>query len=256
MIDSHCHIDMILEKSGHTSYSELVDQSEWWPEAIIQVASDGDRIDATLELVENHEDIFFTAGQHPHEASLYNDALHQRLIELMQHPRCVGWGECGLDYHYDYSPRDQQRKVCLKQFQAAVDLDKTIVVHSREADEEIYSILADLPKGQRIHFHCYTSPANFVEKLLSLPLDLSIGFTGIATFNNAPAVHRAIELTPIERLLVETDSPFLAPVPFRGKICHPGMVREVAKAVAAIKKIDLSEVDRITTANTRKLYQF
>ena len=258
MIDSHCHLPWTIEKGGFADLEALKASAERWPEWTVDCGCETGEIDKTVALCEAHPDSMrFAVGIHPLEAESYSDEVERKLVGLMSHPLCVAWGEIGLDLHGDDVPDlALQVEVCRRQFAKAAGLGKTITLHAREADERMLPLLKELPAGQKLHLHCYTGGAEFLREVLALPLDLCVGFTGAITFPKNEALRQNVEIVPLDRILVETDSPYLAPVPHRGKICHPGYVFDVARVVAERKGVPLEELDRIASANTRRLYGF
>ncbi|MCU1491043.1 MAG: putative deoxyribonuclease [Acidimicrobiaceae bacterium] len=201
--------------------------------------------------------LYATVGLHPHDAS----AGTRRIAELAESsagergPKgpgsVVGIGECGLDYYYEHSPRDDQRAAFLEQAQLARRLDLTLVVHTRDAWEDTYAILGEVPGGRTI-IHCFTGGPREAERCLELGAYLS--FSGIATFKNADAIRDAALACPADRLLVETDSPFLAPVPHRGKANEPAFVAVVGEALAQLRAVGPAELAATTAANAATVF--
>nr|GAT50610.1 predicted protein [Mycena chlorophos] len=229
---------------------------------------------------------WFVMGVHPHEAKLYNDAVEADILEAMAHPRCVGWGEMGLDYHYDNSPREVQREVFTRQLRHAVRLNKPLTIHTREADEDTERILKqEVPKDHKIHIHCFTDSPAFAQRLLDWFPNLYIGITGVITFtSNADTSTAVRNMFPADspppseapdsrlRILLETDAPYMVPVPIytsptfatpeaKGKklpLCHSAMVPWSAEFVAGIlpssESWDTERVLRVARANARSVY--
>ena len=254
-IDTHCHLDQILEKTGATDFPDLRDRfftSGF--SSCLTIACDPEAIAPTLELL-RHEGVFGAFGIHPHDAVKYTPDVAAALAEAVRHPRCVAYGEIGLDYHYDFSPRDVQRRVFAQQLGGAIAADKPVVVHTREADDDTLAVMRDhLPRDWPVHVHCFTSSQALAESLLADFPSLYIGFTGILTFKNADNVRDVARLVPRDRLLVETDGPYLAPVPHRGKPAHPGHIPLIVDKLAEVRG---ESVDAIATAvleNAKRLY--
>lgn len=230
LFDTHCHLDehrypgeleQVILRAKEAGVARMT---------AIGAAGDLDTARHAIRLAEQHECIFASVGFHPHEASLVTDETLAELASLASHPRVVAIGEAGLDYHYDYSPREQQARIFEAQIDLARSLKKPIVIHNRTSDEDCMRIL----KSARAHevggvVHCFTSSW----ELASLALDLGfyLGFTGIVSFKNGENVREVLAKTPRDRIVVETDSPFLAPLPFRGRRNEPARVREVASWV-------------------------
>jgi TatD DNase family protein len=193
--------------------------------------------------------VWATAGVHPHDAS----GGIEGIAELLADPNVVAVGECGLDYHYDHSPREVQREVFVEQIALAHEHDLALVVHTREAWEDTFAILGSEGVPSRTVIHCFTGGPEEAQKCLDLGAWLS--FSGIVTFPGAPEVLSAATLCPLDRLLVETDSPFLAPVPHRGKPNRPALVPVVGAAIAAAKGIDVGDVADVTWKNAATVYR-
>jgi TatD DNase family protein len=194
-----------------------------------------------------------TAGVHPHDAARATPADLRELEELCRDPDCVAVGECGLDYHYDRSPRESQREVFAAQARLAKSLRKPLVVHTREADRDTASVLErELgPEGGVIH--CFTGDWAAAQSYLALGMHISL--SGVLTFKAADGLRDAAARIPLDRLLVETDCPFLSPVPHRGKRNEPSYVRLTAQKLAEVRGIPLAEVERATTGNARRVFR-
>lgn len=254
-IDTHCHLDSILEKLGLPDYAAL--KAGYLPAeyaGCITISCDPDSIGPATALLANPE-VYAAFGIHPHDAKAYGDGLEARLLAAHRHPKAVAWGEIGLDYHYDSSPRDVQREAFIRQIRQGVALGKPLIIHTREAEEDTLAILeAEAPREWRIHVHCFTSSPAMAGRLLAHFPNLCLGLTGIVTFKNAQDLQTVAKSTPLDRLLLETDGPYLAPVPFRGQPAHPGHIPLIAAKIAELKGVTLEEVYRAARENTRKLY--
>jgi TatD DNase family protein len=173
----------------------------------------------------------------------------------MAHPKALAWGETGLDYHYDHSPREVQRRVFKRQLKMAVALNKPVVVHSRKAEDDTLEILSDnLPESWPIHLHCFTGTPAFAAGIISRFPNLYIGVTGALTFKNAGNIRASVQSVPLERLLLETDAPYMAPVPHRGKPSHCGHVPLIALEISSIKQCSVEAVYAAAWRNTQKLF--
>jgi TatD DNase family protein len=253
-IDTHCHIDLIQEKAGLTGFSETLQFMSPLPQAIIQVACHPESFGQTLPYLDDPR-IFAAFGVHPHEASLYSSVVEGELKKFLAHPKAVACGEMGLDYHYDFSPREIQRTVFEQQLALAKSLQKPIVLHTREAEADTLAILRNTPlHGQSIHVHCYTGDLAFAKSLLDLDAQVFFGFTGILTFKTAEEIRRVAAFLPEDRLLTETDAPFLAPIPHRGKTAHPGMIGLVLQALANARGVSADHLAPICLANAKRFY--
>src|SRR6185295_1969806 len=178
-----------------------------------------------------------------------------RLTDLSAHPKVIAWGEIGLDYHYDNSPRDVQRRAFIKQLQIARDRRLPAVIHTREAEADTLAILSDEWRGSDLPgvIHCFTGTRDFAEEVIKL--GFLISFSGVVTFKKAEDLRLTARLLPIEKILIETDSPFLAPVPFRGRRNEPAYVVETARAIGELRGLPAEEIGRITTENFKRLFR-
>ncbi|NOT58986.1 MAG: TatD family hydrolase [Acidobacteria bacterium] len=210
-----------------------------------------------LKLAEDHEFIYAAVGLHPHEASLFNDELEVTLINAARHAKVIGWGEIGLDYHYDHSPRAVQRDVFARQLELALNEKLPAIIHTREADDDTIAILqkhwAD-KGGSEIGgiIHCFTGTQALADAALAMGFHIS--FSGVVTFKAAEELRAVARTVPMERLLIETDCPFLAPVPHRGKRNEPAFVVETAKQLAALRGLSVEAIAQVTTANFKRLF--
>lgn len=247
LIDTHCHLDMLEDVTG-----VLERMRSAGVERCVTIGVDRSSNETAVALADEHADVWATVGLHPHDARLRTAALMDRIAELASSPRVVGIGEAGLDYHYDNSPREQQRAVFAEHVRLAHALDKPLVIHSREAWDDTFKILEVEGIPRRFVFHCFTGGPVEAERALALGAVLS--FSGVVTFPNAQPVREAARLAPPERIVVETDSPFLTPVPFRGRRNEPALVVHVADAVAAAKETERTELEPALARNARALF--
>lgn len=223
-IDNHCHLE-----PGPAADQAIADARDFGVERLITVGTDVEVSRAAVELAHGHPTVWATAGVHPHEAA---DGIGG-LEELLADPLVVAVGECGLDYHYDRSPRDAQRRVFAQQVELAHRHDLPLMIHTRSAWDDTFAILDEAGTPERTVFHCFTGGPDEAEKCLERSALLS--FSGIATFPSAPEIRQAALRCPDERMLVETDSPFLAPVPHRGQRNRPALVSVVGAALAGLR---------------------
>src|SRR5438105_1666934 len=246
LIDSHAHLDEYEDRDAVIARAKAA--------GVVHVVVVGQWPDPrrAVELARTDRGFFSaTAGIHPHDAAHADDAAFAELERLCADPEVVAVGECGLDYHYDRSPRDVQREVFVRQIRLARTVRKPLIVHTREADLETADILArELgPDGGVIH--CFTSDWTAAQRYLALGLALS--FSGVITFKSADATREAAVKTPLDRVLIETDCPFLAPVPYRGKRNEPAWVTQTAARLAELRGLALADVERATTGNARRV---
>jgi TatD DNase family protein len=254
LIDSHAHIQG-KEYAGETA--AVIERAQAaGVEQIIVVGGAGDMSSNTdaVALADSFENIYATVGMHPHDAKDVGSDELQKLKDLALHPKVIAVGETGLDYYYDHSPRDVQRRVFAQFIHMARETELPIVVHERDAASEGAELLRSEGEGKlRGVIHCFTG--NYEAARAYLDLGFYISFTGIITFKNAEALRDVVRRVPLERILVETDSPYLTPVPHRGKRNEPAYVRLVAATLADIKGATLDEVARVTTQNARQLFR-
>jgi TatD DNase family protein len=254
LIDSHAHIQG-KEYAGEAA--AVIERARAaGVEQIIAVGGAGDMSSNTdaVALADSFATIYATVGMHPHDAKDVGPHEIEKLKELSRSPKVVAIGETGLDYYYNHSPRDMQRRVFAEFIHLARETELPIVVHERDAASDGAELLRKEGEGKlRGVIHCFTG--NYEAARTYLDLGFYISFTGIITFKNADALRDVVRRVPLERMLVETDSPYLTPVPHRGKRNEPAYVRLVAQTVASIKGVTLEEVARVTTDNTRQLFR-
>lgn len=257
--DSHCHLDPDVY-GGAAGVDEVVARArEAGVTRMITIGSGYEPpcIERAREVAERHDGVWFTAGVHPHDAKHWSDEIRDLLTGLSAHPKCVGIGEMGLDFHYDNSPRDRQREVLRLQIQLSREVARPIIIHDRESEGETLRILVEERAfadqgGPGVLYHCYTGDVPHMEEITARGGYVSI--PGIVTFNSAGVMREVARLTPADRLLVETDSPFLTPVPFRGKKNEPARVALVAAKVAELRGIPVDELAALTSANTTRFF--
>jgi len=257
-IDSHAHLDV---PNYDADRAEVIARARAaGVELILEIAgSDVGKgsLAPGLRLAEEHKFIYAAVGLHPHEASLYDDRLEQILLDCSHHPKVIGWGEIGLDYHYDNSPRDVQRQVFQRQLELAIERRLPVIIHTREAEDNTIAILREAwfeNGGSEIGgiIHCFTSSQALAKA--ALEMGFYISFSGVLTFKTAEELRKVACIVPADRLLIETDCPFLAPIPYRGKRNEPAFVIETAQKLAELKRISIEEIARITNGNFRRLF--
>jgi TatD DNase family protein len=246
MIDSHCHLadpsfaedlDAVLLRAKAAGVTTMVTIADSLPEA-----------ERCIAIAENYSEIFSTVGVHPHHAKDWSDEDTAKLKTLaLSSKRVRAIGEIGLDYHYDFSPRETQRGVFRTQLLLAKELNMPAVVHCRDAVEDVWSIV-EAVSPPRIVLHCCTEKFSDIERFLARGDFLS--FTGMVTYPKATVIQDTVKQAPLDRMMIETDAPYLAPIPFRGKRNEPTFVVEVARQIATLRGISVQEVDAQTTKNT------
>jgi TatD DNase family protein len=243
--DSHCHIDYDGVGAG-----AIADARAAGVTRLITIGTDAGRSAMAVKTAQAHEGVWATVGLHPHEASQGVEGIRPLLYP--PDPVVVGVGECGLDYYYEHSSREDQRRAFADQIVMARELDLTLVVHTRDAWDETFEILSAAGIPERWVLHCFSGGP--VEARRGLDMGACLSFSGIVTFKNADDVRAAAALCPLDRLLVETDSPYLAPAPNRGKPNRPAWVPLVGAAVAAVKGLSAQAVEEATWANTAAVF--
>jgi TatD DNase family protein len=236
IIETHCHLDY-LDDEGLAD--TLTQSAAVGIERIITIAVSPSNLGRVMELTREAANIWGTQGIHPHEAETYDDQVEATIRAQAADPRILAVGEIGLDYHYDHADRAVQRKVFERQLQLAVELNLPVVIHTREADEDTRDILrafSPLLKRKGV-LHSFTSGLALAE--YALAEGFTLGFNGIATFNSADNVREVITATPVEQILLETDAPYLTPVPYRGRPNAPFYLPLVAEKVAQVKQLDV-----------------
>jgi TatD DNase family protein len=250
-VDSHCHLDD--RRFDEDRASTLARAREAGVGRFVTIGCDEENSRRALGLAATHPDIWASVGVHPHEAAKVSERFVEVIEELTRHPRCVAVGECGLDYYYDNSPRAEQREVFAAQIALARRVNKPLVVHVRDAWEDCLEILEREGASECGGvIHCFSGEAEHAKK--SLELGFYISIPGIVTFKKPGDLPEVVQQTPLERLLIETDSPYLAPLPFRGKRNEPGYVVEVAKKIAELRGAELGEISRATSENAARLF--
>ena len=252
LIDSHCHLDF---PDFVDELDAVIDRAR--SAGVEQMITIGTRIEKAarlVEIAERYDSVFFTVGTHPHEAAREAAADFAAMRRFAEHPKCVGIGEAGLDYHYDKTPRDIGARVFRTHIAAARQSGLPIVIHARDADTDVAAILQDeMGKGAfKGLLHCFTASALLAEAALSLGLFIS--FSGVLTFKNSQNLREIARTVPMDRVLVETDAPFLAPVPYRGKRNEPAFVAATARTLAEVKGVSIQTIAQETSANTLRLF--
>ena len=252
LVDSHCHLDFpdfahelddVVRRAG--------DAGVGW---LVTICTHVTRFDAVLALAEAYDHVFCTVGIHPHEAGAEPEVSAEHLVRLARHPKVVGFGESGLDYHYEHSPREDQRRSFRVHAAAARQAGLPLVVHTRAADDDTLAILAEeTDKGPFPGLiHCFSTSRRLAEGAVGMGFYVS--FSGILTFKKAEDIRATARALPLDRLLVETDAPYLAPVPKRGKRNEPAFVAHTAAHLAEVRGISADDLAQATTDNFFRLF--
>lgn len=258
-IDSHCHIDSLEFDSDRDEVITRAKDSDVEMMLVIGTgeATNFENFTRVVELAEKNENVFAAIGVHPHDAKTFDDEAERRLIELTKSSeKVIAWGEIGLDFFYEHSEREIQKKVFRRQIRIARELDLPIVIHSRDADSETVEILTDECADKNFRggiMHCFGGTPEMAKTLMNLGFFIS--FAGNVTFKKAEILRASAKIVPLDKLLIETDAPYLAPVPFRGKRNEPAFVVETAKFLADFYNVSLQDLASATTANFLQLFR-
>ncbi len=256
LIDSHCHLN--YDYSPKTLEEILSEAHQAGVSHLVTIGTDIESIAKVQEISQTYEKVFHTIGVHPHDVHALAESDLGKLRGAARHPKCRAIGEIGLDYHYDHSPRDQQIHWLNLQLDLALELNLPIVIHSREGEDDLLVALsryaALIPSGSIPGIiHCFSGTPEFGLKCIELGFYIS--FSGILTFKKADEIRTAAQAYPLERILIETDSPYLAPIPHRGKKCEPSMVALTAHKLAEIKGLPFETVAEVTTKNAKRIFK-
>jgi TatD DNase family protein len=251
-IDSHCHLNykgLVEDQPGVLARARAAGVS-----GMLSISTRAAEWDDVIGVAEREADVWASVGIHPHDADSHAEVETETLVAKAAHPRVIGIGETGLDYYYDRSDRDRQRTSFRNHIAAARETGLPLIVHTRDAEEDTAAILTEeMGKGPFTGvIHCFTASADFAHKALDLGLFISL--SGIVTFKNARDLQDTARGLPLERLLIETDSPFLAPVPHRGRPCEPAFVADTARFVGQLRQLPVETLAEATTANFFTLF--
>ena len=248
--DSHCHLD---DRRFADDLDTVLDRAAAAGVTRILTIGTGDgppEVDRAVRLADRYPQIYASIGVHPHDAAKVTPQTYDDLRALSTHPKVVAFGEIGLDYHYDFSPRETQREVFIEQLKLARAVNLPITIHTREAWDDTMSILREHWSGEGV-MHCFTGDPSQAQEALGLGFHLSYG--GVVTFKTAENVRESARITPADRLLIETDAPYLAPIPYRGKRNEPSMMVETARRLAEIRETTMEAIAALTSANFDRL---
>lgn len=255
LIDSHCHLDSKEFDADRNAVIERALAAGVERMLAIGTGEGPPDLEAGMRLADSDSHFLATAGIHPHDAAKATPEIFKRLSETLAHPKVVALGEIGLDYHYDFAPRDLQQAVFIQQMQIALERNKPIVIHTREAWDETFALVK---QHWALHgipgiMHCFSGGPAEAQRALDLGFYLSFG--GIVTYPKALEVQAAAKMAPLDRLLLETDAPYLAPVPHRGKRNEPALIVHTARKIAELREVTFEEVAAATGKNFRKIVE-
>ena len=254
-IDSHAHID---GQEFDNDREEVIARARAAGVSTILNVGTGDphsgAFERAVELGRKYENVYTAIGTHPHDARLYDDQAEERIKRLTKSEKVIAWGEIGLDFHYDNSPRDVQLAVFKRQLHAAHECDLPVVIHTREAESETIEILKSDYAGAKRGgiFHCFSGSLELAQR--AIEIGFMISFSGIVTFKKAEDLRELAKQVPLDRLLIETDCPYLTPIPYRGKRNEPAYVVEVARCLAGLYGVDIEDIGRITSENFNRFF--
>ena len=240
LIDTHAHLDM-LDTVDYTGVGKVVVPSV-----------EEKTMDRVVEIADNYENVYAMVGIFPSEAKTYSEEIENHMIELAKNPKVVAVGEIGLDYYWDTSFNDLQKEVFARQIHLANELNLPIVVHNREAHKDTFDILKSHNKSSKVLYHCFSGSVEYMKECIKEDWRIAIG--GVVTFKNAQKIKDVAKEVPLTHLVLETDSPYLTPVPYRGKPNKPEYVKYVAEEIANIKEMPVDELIDITTCNAEEFF--
>jgi len=249
LVDTHAHLEVV------DSISEVLDRAfKNGVETVVAVSSDLDSSRKTIEISNSFHTVYSAVGIHPHEASCFSESVLAQLANLLREKGVKAIGETGLDYHYSHSNKQSQIISFTNHIGLSIEFDLPVIIHIREAFEDVLNILREPDfSNARGVIHCFTGDYETAKGFIDLGFFIS--FSGIVTFKNAEDVRDAAEKIPLDRMLIETDSPYLAPVPFRGKRNEPAYVIHVAEKIAELRGVSYEKIAQITTANAKELFK-
>lgn len=256
LIDTHCHLNYEYD-NGKTAEQLVRDCLANNVKYQITIGTDHTNFAAVQKISESFPSVFHTIGIHPHEADLVTPEILKDMRTYLTHPKCVAVGEIGLDYYYEHSDREKQKQECAAQIDIALETKKPVVIHSRDGEDDLLKLLTAYTKKLDGAYspgviHCFSGTEQFA--LACIDLGFYISLSGIFTFKNTESLRQMVKGFPVNRLLVETDAPFLAPVPLRGKKCEPAMVKHTAMKLAEVLGLPFDELARITSENAKKCF--
>ncbi len=252
LVDSHCHLEykgLIEDQQGALYRARAAGIG-----AFLNISTKRNEWEQVVATANREADVFASVGIHPHEADKHKDLTRAELLAATDNPDVIGIGETGLDYYYEHSDRETQQELFRMHIDVAREVQLPVIIHTRDAEEDTLSMLKEEMENGAFPalIHCFTASADFGREVLDL--GLSISLSGIVTFKNAKDLQAVAKDVPDDRLLVETDSPFLAPVPHRGKSCEPAFVADTARFIAELRGVEASQLAHQTTENFTKLF--
>ena len=249
MIDTHSHINFDDYKENFDSF--LKDIKDNGTDYVIIPGVEPSTFDEIISLCKKYDMLFAAIGIHPSEAKTYTTEVEKEIYEKLKNEKVIAIGEIGLDYYWEQETKELQKEVFKKQLKIAEELQIPVLIHDREAHEDTFNILQEF-KLKDVIFHCFSGNSEFAQKCIEKGYYIAMG--GVVTFKNAKDLKEVAKITPLDKLLLETDAPYLAPVPFRGKLNTPAYLKYIAQEIANIKEIDVEKVKQQTTINAQKIF--
>lgn len=248
LIDTHAHIDMLEEPTNQV----LLEMQDFGVKKVIIPSVEISTMQNIVNIANQNENIYAMVGIFPSEAKTYNKDIEEKMIDFAQNKKVVAVGEIGLDYYWDKSFNDIQQDVFIKQIKLANKLNLPIVIHDREAHKDTFDILKEHNLNSKVLFHCFSGSVEFMRECVKQGWFIALG--GVVTFKNAIKMKEVTKEVPLEKLMLETDSPYLTPVPYRGKPNKPAYVKYVAEEIAQLRNMTLEEIIDITTSNAEEFF--
>lgn len=249
LIDSHAHYENGRFKADRDVL--ISSMPGLGVDYIVNVGCDLPSSIEAIEIAEMHEKVYANVGVHPHEAKTLDDTMLDKLLQMCNHPKVVGYGEIGLDFYYDFSPRDVQRQWFTRQLHAACEIDMPVIIHARDADQEVFDTIKASPLKNGV-VHCFSGDAELAMRYVDMGLYIGVG--GVVTYDKTGRLQDVVAAIPLEHILLETDAPYMAPHPKRGKRNESHYLHYVAAEIAKIKNTTAEEVCRVTSENVFKLF--
>ena len=250
MIDTHSHINFDEYKENFDDF--LLDIKNNGVSNVIIPGVDPNTFEEIINYCEKYDMLYGAIGVHPSEYKTYTDNAEKQIIEYLKHPKIVAMGEIGLDYHWEPETKEEQKILLKKQLKIAQEMQIPVLIHDREAHEDCFEIIQDY-QLKDVVFHCFSGDKSFAQKCIEKGYYIAIG--GVVTFKNAVDLKEVAQYVPSDKLLLETDAPYLAPVPYRGKLNSPKYLKYIAQEIANLRNTDINEIMQQTTLNAKKVFE-
>lgn len=251
LIDTHAHLDF---EDYSENFAQIIGNAEAFGVKKMIIPSVSEKsFETVIEIAQANDGIYCAIGLHPTHASEFGSATVDNMLKFAQHKKVVAIGECGLDYYWQKDDKELQKEVFIKQIEVARKLDKTLIVHDRDAHKDTFDTLSTYAQGLRVVMHCFSGSVAFARECVKKGFYIALG--GVVTFKNAKNIHEVAIDVPLENLLLETDCPFLTPVPHRGGVNEPAYIKYVAQQIADLKGVDFDVIQEVTTQNALEVFQ-